>query len=35
MKKLSHKRVEELLKILEETKNTHFKDKQHNYPYTE
>jgi len=29
MEKLSHKRVEVLLKVLEETKNTHFKDKQH------
>jgi transposase len=35
MKKISHKRVEELLKVLKETKNTHFKNKQHNYPYTE
>jgi hypothetical protein len=35
MKKLSHKRVEELLNVLEEAKNTHFKDKHHSYPYTE
>ncbi|MDR1992135.1 MAG: ISNCY family transposase [Nitrososphaerota archaeon] len=35
MKILSHKSAQELLEVLEETKNTYFKDKHNTYPYTQ